>query len=150
MLSKIWRTTIPANLTCINLSELFGERTHVVSPGGIVEREQFYRTMNSLKTGGEKEEEVKLVTFSEKMDQLNKKKEKQEEFFRPIREHIGEADIQGMGFDARKYESYFYVVSYHNAEFFCVSYEVKHISTYLYTQVYCYKGLIINKWNDYS
>ena len=73
----------------------------MVSPGGIVERDQFYRTMGSLK--GKEEKEENMVTFSEKMDELKKKKDKQEEFFKPIREHIGEADIQGMGFDARKF-----------------------------------------------
>jgi len=79
--------------------ELFGERTNVVSPTGLVEREQFYRTLGGLQSGSKKEES-ELITFAEKMEQINKKKQKQEEFFEPVRQYVGERDIEGLGFDA--------------------------------------------------
>ena len=89
------------SLKYISISELFGERTHVVSPSGLVEREQFYRTLVGLQSGKQKEEE-ELITFAEKMERINKEKNKQEEFFEPVREYVGEKDIQGLGFEARK------------------------------------------------
>merc|ERR1712177_193199 len=44
--------------------ELFGERTDLVSPTELVEQEQFYRTLNRLKTANEKREEETDVTFA--------------------------------------------------------------------------------------
>nr|BDF92383.1 comb plate cilium protein CTENO189 [Bolinopsis mikado] len=80
-------------------NELFGERTHVVSPTGLVEREQFYRTLVGLQEGGKKKEE-EIITFAEKMERINKEKSKQDEFFEPVRQYVGESEIQGLGFDA--------------------------------------------------
>ena len=89
----------------LSLSELFGERTNVISPSGLVERDGFYRTLGKMGSSKQVDEE-EAVTFSEKMDKLNKEKNKQEEFFEPVREYVSESDIQGMGFDARKFFSY--------------------------------------------
>lgn len=86
------------------MSELFGERTHVVSPTGLVERDQFYRTLVGLQEGGKKKEE-EIVTFAEKMERINKEKSKQDEFFEPVRQYVGESEISGLGFDARKDKS---------------------------------------------
>ena len=83
------------------LSDLFMERTNVVDETGLVEREQFYRTLGKLGAGDEKKEQ-KVVTFAEKMDKIKKEQNKQEEFFEPMREYVSEQDIKGQGFDGRK------------------------------------------------
>ncbi|XP_063675699.1 uncharacterized protein LOC134812281 isoform X5 [Bolinopsis microptera] len=77
---------------------LFMERTNVVDETGLVEREQFYRTLGKLGAGDEKKEQ-KVVTFAEKMDKIKKEQNKQEEFFEPMREYVSEQDIKGQGFD---------------------------------------------------
>ena len=52
-----------------------------------------------LETGAKTPVGVKVKRIQEK---INKEKSKAEEFFEPVREYVGENDIQGLGFDARK------------------------------------------------
>ena len=48
------------------------------------------------------ENETDVETFAEKMSKIDKEKSRQEEFYRPHREYVGDEDVKDMGFEARK------------------------------------------------
>ena len=155
--------TQPCYIITYPSAALFGERTNVVSPDGIIEREHFYKALNKL-ADGEKEADLTFnqqyqgrsshhifacfrflfsgdtlmlensrkgirhskPLFGSSPNRIQgavKEKNKQEEFFQPTREYVGDQDIQGMGFDESKSWVFLFAMLFDYKSWFSLWYE---------------------------
>ena len=82
--------------------ELFGERTSVVSPTELCEKENFYRVLQSSSGRPANTQMESDLTFAQKLQAQEKLKSKQEDFFEPTKLFVGEEQVQKLGFAPRK------------------------------------------------
>ena len=83
-------------------SELFGERTSVVSPTELCEKENFYRVLKSSAGRPANQQIEDDLSFAQKLQAKEKLAKKQEEFFEPTKPYVSEATVQELGFAPRK------------------------------------------------
>ena len=60
------------------------------------------RFLHTVKNFSFTDDETDVETFAEKMAKIDKEKSRQEEFYRPHQEYVGDEDVKDMGFEARK------------------------------------------------